>query len=437
MNLKHLLGLFALTNLVSALTTGPYNVGSGHFNSQNTDSQIFSYNQGNVNTVVNQSIACNVLGPGLSLTSASFRLEAVSSIPSRANGSTTVLNCETKIRVGIPSSLTSYFAKAGASSLTVNYDGTVLGVKFLGYGESPVVARTGANGYSKGTVVQFTGASYTTVPLGVFRLQDPNEESKNMLALVPSRRVVFQRDLLTISLSAAGKTVTVTCAPGARPEKLAVTNVANLPVWSGYRALIALPTPPKNYNPGSPPLNSTSVVSSYRPGCTFSGLGKQSFEISLGGFKSNKAISGSSPGVFSRGQSNFWISPSLVSFFQTKYPSTNTVSIKLSAFNVSISNATPSIKNLIPTAGYAASAKVGSGGFATFPSAAPSATYPSATFTPIASSIGKGQIAILSYDNVAGSVKLFDANSTAIATVAFSCSEGAGNFPSIVPFDIA
>ncbi|KAE8231425.1 hypothetical protein CF326_g3560 [Tilletia indica] len=433
MNLKHLLGLFALTGLVSAITTGPYNVGSGHWN-QITDNLLFLYNQGNVDSVMNQSIACNVVGPGLGFTSASFRLEANSAIPSRANDTTNGLFYYSKIRVGIPSSLTSYFAKAGASSLTVN-DGVVLGMKFVGYGESPIVKRSDISNNT--ATVPLTGASYATVPLGSFMFNPPSDGRKSLLAVVPSRHIVFQRDLLTFSLSAAGKTANVTCAPGARPEKLAVTNVANFPVWPSFDTGNAVGLFQYHHNPGSPPLNSTSVVSSYRPGCTFSGLGKQSFEISLGGFKSNKAISGSSPGVFGRGQSNFWISPSLVSFFQTKYPSTNTVSIKLSAFNVSISNATPSIKNLLPAAGYPASAKVGSGGFATFPSAAPSVTYPSATFTPIASSTGKGQLALLSYGNVAGSVKLFDANSIALATVAFSCTEGAGNFPSIVPFDIA
>ncbi|KAE8209945.1 hypothetical protein CF319_g9453, partial [Tilletia indica] len=432
-----LLGLFALTGLVSAITTGPYNVGSGHFTS-NADSSVFQYNQGNVITVVNQSIACNVVGPGLGFTSASFRLEATSAIPSRANDTNNGLFYFSNIRVGIPSSLTSYFAKAGASSLTAN-DGVVLGMKFVGYGESPIVKRPAdLSNNTAYTTTALTGASYATVPLGSFFFNPPSDGRKSLLAVVPSRHIVVQRDLLTFSLSAAGKTANVTCGPGARPEKLAVTNVANLPVWPGYRANLAFGQVPQYTTARrNPPLNSTSVVSSYRPGCTFSGMGKQSLEISLGGFKSNKAISTSSPGVFSLGQSNFWVSSELIAFFQTKYPSTNTVSIKLSAFNVSISNATPSIKNLLPATGYAASAKVGSGGFATFPSAAPSVTYPSATFTPIASSIGKGQIAILSYDNVAGSVKLFDANSTAIATVAFSCSEGAGNFPSIVPFDIA
>ncbi|KAE8232495.1 hypothetical protein CF326_g2470 [Tilletia indica] len=188
---------------------------------------------------------------------------------------------------------------------------------------------------------------------------------------------------------------------------------------------------------GSPPFNSTAVVSAYKPRCSFVGIGKQPFEITLGGFKSNKLISTSTPAVFSLGQSNFWISQGLISFFQTKYPSTNKVSLTLSAFNVSISNATPSIKNLLPSGGYAASSALGAGSFATFPSAAPSTTYPSATFTPLASSIGKGQSAVLSFDNVAGSVKLFNFNSAAIATVSFSCSEGAGNFPAIIPFQIA
>ncbi|CAD6932834.1 unnamed protein product [Tilletia caries] len=140
----------------------------------------------------------------------------------------------------------------------------------------------------------------------------------------------------------------------------------------------------------------------------------------------NQPISLSSPGVFSLGQSNFEISNNLTAFLWTKYPSTTQVSLKLSAFNVSISNATPSVKNLLPSGGYAASAKLGAGSFATFPSNAPSSTYPSPTFTPIASSIGKGQLAFLSYDNVAGSFELFDTNSASLGSVTFSCSEGAG-----------
>ncbi|CAD6899606.1 unnamed protein product [Tilletia controversa] len=177
---------------------------------------------------------------------------------------------------------------------------------------------------------------------------------------------------------------------------------------------------------GLPPLNSTSVVSSYSPVCSFSGIRKGYMSVSLGGFKSNEPISSSSPAVFSLGQRNFRIGDQLVSCLQTKYPSTNQTSVKLTAFNVSISNATPSIRNLLPSGGYPASAVIGAGEYATFPSAEPSKTYPNVTFTPIASSIGKNQQALLSYDNVAGTLNLFDPNSKSLASVPFSCSEGVG-----------
>ncbi|CAD6933794.1 unnamed protein product [Tilletia controversa] len=230
MHFKLLLSLIALTSSAIAVTTGPYNVGSGHLTE--VPSNIFAQ-QGQVNTVVNQTIGCDVAGPGLNLAGAPFQFQASSALPSRANDS------------------------------SIYYFG---------------------------------------------RTEDRYQ------------------------------------------------------YW----------------------------------------------------------------GVFSLGQSNFEISNNLTAFLRTKYPSTTQVSLKLSAFNVSISNATPSVKNLLPSGGYAASAKLGAGSFATFPSNAPSSTYPSPTFTPIASSIGKGQLAFLSYDNVAGSFELFDTNSASLGSVTFSCSEGAG-----------
>ncbi|KAE8221893.1 hypothetical protein CF326_g8474 [Tilletia indica] len=438
MNLKHLIGFFALTGIANAFTTGPYGVFDS-FN--NVIPNGYYFNQGQVNTVVNQTIACSVIGPGLNLTNAPFLLQASSRLPSRLNDSVTMLaQLSIRVRVGIPSTVTSYFAKAGASSLTVR-NNTLLSLKFNGLVNGTAVSTYPIQNATM-QEVRLTGASYTNVSFnGYFVANIPlggpgtSGSSRNLLAAIPSRRLIIQRDRLTFSLSAAGKTADVTCASGPRAANLGVTNIADLPSYGAFSAYLSLPTPAGDF--GDPPINSTAVASSYKPNCTFSGIGRQQLGISLGGFKSNRPISTTNPGVFSLGQSNFLVSSRILTLLQSKYPSTNTISIKLSAFNVSISNATPSIKNLLPAAGYPASAKVGSGGFATFPSAAPSATYPSATFTPIASSIGKGQIAILSFDTVAGSVKLFDANSTAIATVAFSCSEGAGNFPSIVPFDIA
>ncbi|KAE8236292.1 hypothetical protein A4X13_0g9197 [Tilletia indica] len=437
MNLKHLIGFFVFAGIANAFTTGPYDV-FDFFN--NYDSSGYYLNQGQVNTVVNRTIACSVVGPGLNLANAPFLFKANSRFPSRLNSSDLFASFSSHVRVGIPSIVTSYFAKAGASSLTVS-NSSVLSLKVIGFPNGPAVR---AYPMTLPTLqeMRLTGAPYTIVSLGGYfegntAVKGPNTtgSSGDLLATIPSRRLIIQRDRLTFSLLAAGKTANVTCAAGARAENLGVTNIANLPLYDGPVALAGISL--RAGNSSDVPINSTAIASSYKPYCTFSSIGRAQLGISLGGFKSNKPISTASPGIFSLGQSNFLVTPVLVKLLQTKYPSTNTVSIKLSAFNVSISNATPSIKNLIPTAGYAASAKVGSGGFATFPPAAPSVTYPSATFTPTASSIGKGQLAILSYDNVAGSVKLFDANSTAIATVAFSCSEGAGNFPSIVPFDIA
>ncbi|KAE8236717.1 hypothetical protein A4X13_0g9052 [Tilletia indica] len=439
MNLKHIIiGFFASMGIAYAFTTGPYGVFDS-FN--NYDTFTYYFNQGQVNTVVNQTIACSVVGPGLNLVNAHFLFQANFHLPSRLNDSVVlVAQLSSRVRVGIPSTVTSYFAKAGSSSLTVS-NNTLLSLKFSGSVNGSAVSTYPIRDATMQDV-RLTGASYTIVSLngyfeGFIPLGGPGTSgsSRNLLAAIPSRRLIIQRDRLTFSLSAAGKTADVTCAAGARAETFGFTNIADLPAYIGIDTKYSIVTRPGDV--GDPPINSTVVASSYKPNCTFSGIGRAQLGISLGGVKSNRPISTMTPGIFGLGQSNFLVTPKLVKLFQTKYPSTNTVSLKLSAFNVSISNATPSIKNLLPAAGYPASAKVGSGGFATFPSAAPSVTYPSATFTPIASSIGKGQLAFLSYDNVAGSVKLFDANSTAIATVAFSCSEGAGNFPSIVPFDIA
>ncbi|KAE8219500.1 hypothetical protein CF326_g8946, partial [Tilletia indica] len=394
-------------------------------------------NQGQVKTVVNRTIACSVISPGLNLTNTPFLIKADFLLPSRLNDSIVFATFSGRIRVGIPSIVTSYFAKAGASSLTV-HNNTLLSLKFSGPANGSAVMYYPIQNATM-QEVRLTRASYTNVSLNgyfnaVVNLGGPTSRipSRNLLAAIPGRRLIIQRDGLEFSLSAAGKTANVTCAAGARAENLGITNIADLsPIgFSGGGSITQNPG-----DLGHPPINSTAVVSSYRPYCTFSGIGIALLDISLGGFKSNKPISTTSPAVFSLGQSNF-LPYRFRKLVQSKYPSTSTLSIKLSTFNVSISNAMPSIKNLLPAAGYAASARISSG-YITFPSAAPSVTFPSATFTPIASSIGKSQLAILSFDTVAGSVKLFDANSTAIATVAFSCSEGAGNFPSIVPFDIA
>ncbi|KAE8204658.1 hypothetical protein CF327_g7696 [Tilletia walkeri] len=433
MNLKHLIAFFGFAGIANAFTTGPYDV----FDSFETDcplSQGYICTQGHVNTAINQTIACSVTGPGINLTRVPFLFKADSIFPSRLNDTVVLAFIRSRVRVGIPSIVTSYFAKAGASSLTVS-NNTLLSLKFSGFVNGSTISTIPIQNATMQDV-RITGASYTIVAFnGFFSGSVTKYIYGNLLAAIPSRRIIIQRDQLTFLLAAAGKTANVTCAAGTRPEKLGVTNIAGLPRDVGRYAAYSLVRSAGDSDDS--PINSTAVASSYKPFCAFSGIGRQQLGISLGGFKSNKPISTASPGVFSLGQSNFLVTPELVNLLQTKYPSTNTVSIKLSAFNVSISNATPSIKNLLPPAGYAASAKVGSGGFVTFPSAAPSVTYPSATFTPMASSIGKGQLALLSYGNVAGSVKLFDANSTAIATVAFSCSEGAGNFPSIIPFDIA
>ncbi|CAD7067987.1 unnamed protein product [Tilletia caries] len=237
MHFKLLLSLIALTSSAIAVTTGPYNVGSGHLTE--VPSNIFAQ-QGQVNTVVNQTIGCDVAGPGLNLAGAPFQFQASSALPSRANDSSIY-----------------YF---GRTEDRYQYWGT--------FGCHLVLLQGG-------------------------------------------------------SLVADGK-----------QRRYSGGQVHRLP----------------------------------------------------------------------------------------RQP----VSLKLSAFNVSISNATPSVKNLLPSGGYAASAKLGAGSFATFPSNAPSSTYPSPTFTPIASSIGKGQLAFLSYDNVAGSFELFDTNSASLGSVTFSCSEGAG-----------
>ncbi|KAE8226582.1 hypothetical protein CF319_g837 [Tilletia indica] len=434
MPFKLLFSLFALAGAASAVTTGPYEIGSGHYSNSFEDDGTFSLSQGQSTAVVNQAIACNVAGSGISLNNAPFQFQATSYVPTRANDSSVLIFGGTSIRIGVPSSVTDYFSKAGASSLTVNND-TVLSIQYIGYNNSETL-KSRRNTTS---TVQLTGASYTNASLGFFDI-GPLSASKSagLLTRIPSRRLIYKRDQLTFSLSAAGKTANVTCPAGAYPQNFGALNVANLPLRPNpnITAVISF-VRTGTMNPGSPPLNSTSVVSDYRPVCTFTGIGKQTIEISLGGYKLNTPISTSTPAVFSLGQSNFWISQGLISFFQNKYPSTNAVSLTLSAFNVSISNATPSIKNLLPSGGYPASAASGNGSAITFPSAAPSTTYPSATFTPLASSIGKGQFAILSFDNLAGSFKLLDSDSAAITTVSFSCSEGAGNFPAIVPFSIA
>ncbi|KAE8208459.1 hypothetical protein CF327_g7099, partial [Tilletia walkeri] len=420
MNLRSFVGFFALTGIAKALTTGPYDVFSQF------DQYLPYAFQGHMTSIVNQTIPCDVSGSGLSLTNASFLFKAVSYFPSRINDTTYAASFRSYVSMGIPLIVTSYFAKAGASSMTIRND-SVLSVKFSGFADGSAVQAYRILG---GTMqeARLTGASYTIVSLdGIFgsagaiplRGAKSTGPSSNVLAVVPDRRLIIQQDRLTFSLSAAGKIADITCAAGVRPTNFGFANIVDLP---GPVAGGAFANTIGGTN-STPPFNSTTFSSSYRPICTFSGIGKKPIAISLGGFKSNRPISTASPAVFSLGQSNFG-GLSTISLYQTKYPSTNTVSVKLSAFNVSISNATPSIKNLLPAGGFV-SAKL-SGGFATFPSAAPSVTYPSATFTPIASSIGKGQLAFLSYDNVAGSVKLFDANSTAIATVAFSCSEGAG-----------
>ncbi|CAD6973600.1 unnamed protein product [Tilletia controversa] len=255
MHFKLLLSLIALTSSAIAVTTGPYNVGSGHLTE--VPSNIFAQ-QGQVNTV--PAPPCPV----------------VPTIPA----STISAGLRTDINIGVPLAVTSYFSKAGASSLTANND-AILGVKFTGYRDSPVV---NARGNATSTV-QITGTPYTSVSLGRFTFDTNVNFSAGQLAAVPSRRFVFQRDQFTFSLSAAGKTANVTCSAGARRQNFGVANIASLPIWTQLArfAIVAV----RNETLGTPPLNSTSLVSSYRPLCNFAGIGTQDFEISLGGFKSN------------------------------------------------------------------------------------------------------------------------------------------------------
>ncbi|CAD6956549.1 unnamed protein product [Tilletia laevis] len=258
MHFKLLLSLIALTSSAIAVTTGPYNVGSGHLTE--VPSNIFAQ-QGQVNTVVNQTIGCDVAGPGLNLAGAPFQFQASSALPSRANDSSIY-----------------YF---GRTEDRYQYWGTFGCHLFTGYRDSPVV---NARGNATSTV-QITGTPYTSVSLGRFTFDTNVNFSAGQLAAVPSRRFVFQRDQFTFSLSAAGKTANVTCSAGARRQNFGVANIASLPIWTQLArfAIVAV----RNETLGTPPLNSTSLVSSYRPLCNFAGIGTQDFEISLGGFKSN------------------------------------------------------------------------------------------------------------------------------------------------------
>ncbi|KAE8256674.1 hypothetical protein A4X03_0g5170 [Tilletia caries] len=243
MHFKLLLSLIALTSSAIAVTTGPYNVGSGHLTE--VPSNIFAQ-QGQVNTVVNQTIGCDVAGPGLNLAGAPFQFQASSALPSRANDSSIYYFGRTEDRY-------QYWGTFGCH----------------------LVLLQGGSLVADGKQRRYSGGQVHRLP----------RQPAGQLAAVPSRRFVFQRDQFTFSLSAAGKTANVTCSAGARRQNFGVANIASLPIWTQLArfAIVAV----RNETLGTPPLNSTSLVSSYRPLCNFAGIGTQDFEISLGGFKSN------------------------------------------------------------------------------------------------------------------------------------------------------
>ncbi|KAK0519581.1 hypothetical protein OC834_007335 [Tilletia horrida] len=429
--------LLSATACVSAETTGPYQIGNGFFAQSFTKNQ--AYAQGQTRSASSTTRLCSFTGAGINLPNAAVQVASVLDFPSRINVSVAVPYRAYGLKVDVPANVVKIFTDAGAKALGTN--DTILNDKVILNlsGIKTTLSRT-IKGRANGTITAIPeDNAITTVGLVGYGLGDTNVDALSRAAYSVGDTVSYSLGAFTFVLTGAGKQVNVKCPAPARPPTTGWSNVVS--IVSGATSDRGTPLALVNTGPsGRAPANSTTTVSGKYPNCTFSGLGTYPMAISLAGFKNNALASASNPILFQQGQSNIFLSLGLAQFLQKSQPLAAKASVKLSTLNVTITNASPSTKNLLPSGGYTSSvyilptASSSAAVPASLPGNAPTSTYAAASFNP--TNIGKGTTAVLSYSVITGSINLFATNSTRIATVPFICDD-ATDPAAVLAYDIA
>ncbi|KAK0532779.1 hypothetical protein OC835_003226 [Tilletia horrida] len=382
-----LLSFLSLTALVSALTTGPYNIGDGSYLGSDANGGAgIRLSQGAATNVFNTTRQCSVKGSGINIASTTFRFGTIFYLPSRANASSIYISANSDITAGIPLSVIKIFADAGATSVTTS-NGSSLIVAQLQDGASTVGTYLGnSHGPRAGISTPIrAGAAFTIAQVTV--PGNTQDLSAGIILPVPATAtsvMKFSQGYMTFILSGAGKEANVTY-------------------------------------------------------CTFTGIGTMPLQISLAGLKSNSLVSTSNLIKFSQGQTNINITYPVTQFLRTAYPSAAKASIKLSAFNVTVTNASPATKNLVPSTGYTSAVyalPISASTFAvpSLPSGAPASTFPAVSFTP--TKLGTGATALLAQGAVRGTINLYDSASALLAAVPLRC-DNTGSQAAVLPYDIA
>ncbi|KAK0554119.1 hypothetical protein OC844_006210, partial [Tilletia horrida] len=337
-----LLSFLSLTALVSALTTGPYNIGDGSYlGSDANGSAGIRFSQGAATNVFNTTRQCSVKGSGINIASTTFRFGTIFYLPSRVNASNIYISANSDITAGIPLSVIKIFADAGATSVTTS-NGSSLIVAQLQDGASTVGTYLGnSHGPRAGISTPIrAGAAFTISQVTV----PGNTQDLSAGIILPVRATAtsvmkFSQGYITFILSGAGKEANVTCQAPARSPTTGWTTFYSQPSLDGTSSPFTFALPPRGApRPSFPPLNTTTAVSAYSPNCTFTGIGTMPLQISLAGLKSNSLVSTSNLIKFSQGQTNINLTYPVTQFLRTAYPSAAKASIKLSAFNVTVTN---------------------------------------------------------------------------------------------------
>ncbi|KAK0519662.1 hypothetical protein OC834_007309, partial [Tilletia horrida] len=337
-----LLPFLSLAALVSALTTGPYNIGDGDYQySDASKISNFYASQGVAINVFNTTRQCSVKGSGINIASATFRFGTIFNFPNRVNTSNIFLIANYGMVTGIPSNVVNIFANAGATSIMTSQSSLLTIAQFQDGGSILGTSVKANNGPSEGISTPIrAGAAFTYAPL----TKPSSVAGFDASVVVPYNRtstteVKFSQGYITFNLTGAGKEANVTCQAPSRSPTTGWANFFYQGTLGNSSAGFALGFPRYNAGPpGFPPLDTTTAVSGYSPNCTFTGIGKFPLQISLAGLKSNALVSTSSPIKFSQGQTNINLTYPVTQFLRTAYPSAAKASIKLSAFNVTVTN---------------------------------------------------------------------------------------------------
>ncbi|KAK0519661.1 hypothetical protein OC834_007308 [Tilletia horrida] len=431
MRLHALLLLASILSVAQALTTGPYGVGDGAY--VGSDDPRLEQTQGVAVNAINTTRVCDVSGD-VTAQGVTFQLLSALYFPNRANTSTQALQGLYFTSLGMPAQITDALVKQGhtsffLSNLTAN---DIVTLKTGSKTDSH--AEPGPRTFSQASIPIRAGVPYTIFPLVTkdYAFYTVNASSP---PITTSTTAAFFRSAFSFNLFSS---VHVSCAAPVREPAAGWTNFVNIPRYGGTGAPLSFSKLYTN-DPVArfPPAQLTTAVSSYTPSCSFTGIGKQTMQVSLAGLKANGLVSSSKPIVFKQGQANINITSGIASFLRSSHPTATKVSVKLTTFQVAVSNASPATTNLVPSSGYTSavySLSTSGAATASLPRGAPASTFPDATFTP--TSPGTRATAVLSQGVVAGTINLFNSASSLVAAVPFRCDEGT-NRPAVLPYEIA